>query len=125
MKRFKIEQSAADIVSHGGLALVGQAVQRHTHLTREIDAQDAQVVLRHGIKHSDVIKSYLAMLCLGKNDFEAINTVESEFYLMSALDISDIPSEATLRQRMDQQPRLFCPLLKKRVGTFWRGFNRH
>lgn len=115
MKRFKIEQSDADIVSHGGLALIGQALQRHTSLAQEIDAQ---VPLRHGIKHSDVIKSYLAMLCLGKNDFEAINTVESEFYFMSALDIRDIPSEATLRQRMDHHARAFLPIVEKASRDF-------
>lgn len=110
MKRFKIEQSDADIISHGGLALVGQAVQRHTNLTREIDTQ---VPLRHGISHSDVIKSYLAMLCLGKNDFEAINTIESEFYFMSAMGVADIPSEATLRQRMDNHAKTFLPIVEK------------
>lgn len=34
MKRFKIVQSDADIVSHGGLSLIGQCVHRHTNLTR-------------------------------------------------------------------------------------------
>jgi hypothetical protein len=115
MKRFKIEQSEADIISHGGLALIGQAVQRYTHLAREIDAQ---VPLRHGIRHSDVIKSYLAMLCLGKNDFEAINTIESEFYFMSAMGIADIPSEATLRQRMDNHARAFLPIIEKASQDF-------
>jgi len=115
MKRFKIERSDADIISHGGLALIGQAVQRHTHLAREIDAQ---VPLRHGIKHSDVIKSYLAMLCLGMNDFEAINTIESEFYFMSALGIGDIPSEATLRQRMDNHAKAFLPIVEKASRDF-------
>jgi hypothetical protein len=54
MKRFlteqsnnrTIEQSNADIVSHGGLAIMGQAVKQHTNLAREIDSQ---VPLRHGI----------------------------------------------------------------------------
>jgi hypothetical protein len=94
MKRFKIVQSDADIISHSGLALIGQAVNRYTHLTKQIDSM---VPLRHGIKHSDVIKSYLAMLCIGKNDFEAINTIESEHYFMSPMGLDDIPSEATLR----------------------------
>lgn len=115
MKRFKIEQSDADIVSHGGLALIGQAVKRHTNFTREIDAR---IPLRHGIKHSDVLKSYLAMLCLGKNDFEAINTIESEFYFMSAMDIGDIPSEATLRQRMDTHAKTFLPFIEKASRDF-------
>lgn len=115
MKRFKIERSDADIISHGGLALIGQAIKRHTNFTGEIDAQ---IPLRHGIKHSDVLKSYLAMLCLGKNDFEAINTIESEFYFMSAMDIGDIPSEATLRQRMDNHAEAFLPVIEKASRDF-------
>jgi hypothetical protein len=60
MKRFKIEQSDADIISHSGLSLIGQAIKHHTNLSRQLDAG---IPLRHGIKHSDVIKSYLALLC--------------------------------------------------------------
>jgi len=115
VKRFIIEQSDADIVSHSGLSLIGQAVKRHTNLARELDKG---VPLRHGIKHSDVIKSYLAMLCIGKNDFEAINTIESEFYFMSAMNISDIPGEATLRQRLDRHARVFLPIVEKASRDF-------
>lgn len=115
MKRFKIEPSDADIISHGGLALIGQAVERHTRLTRELEAQ---VPLRHGIKHSDVMKSYLALLCLGKNDFEAINTIESDDYFMTAMDIDVLPSEATLRQRMDNQAEVFLPIVAKAGRDF-------
>lgn len=115
MKRFKIIQSDADIISHSGLALIGQAVNRYTHLTQQIDAL---VPLRHGIKHSDVIKSYLAMLCIGKNDFEAINTIESEHYFMAAMGLDDIPSEATLRQRMDNHAKAFLPIIEKASRDF-------
>ena len=68
MKRFKIEQSTADIVSQSGLALIGQAINRYTTLAQELDTQ---VPLRHGIKHSDVVKSYLGLVSAGKNDFAA------------------------------------------------------
>jgi hypothetical protein len=115
MKRFKIVQSDADIISHSGLALIGQAVNRYTHLTPQIDTL---VPLRHGIKHSDVIKSYLAMLCIGKNDFEAINTIESEHYFMDAMGLDDIPSEATLRQRMDNHALAFLPIIEKASRDF-------
>jgi hypothetical protein len=115
VKRFKIEQSDADIISHSGLALIGQAIKRHTNLTPEINTQ---VPLRHGTKHSDVIKSYLAMVCVGKNDFEAINTIESENYFMSAMDIDDIPSESTLRQRMDAKAKAFLPIVEKASRDF-------
>jgi len=115
MKRFIIEQSDADIISHSGLALIGQALKRHTNMTREIDTQ---VTLRHGIRHSEVMKSYLAMLCIGKNDFEAINTIESEGYFMTAMDINNIPSEATLRQRMDNNAEAFLPIIEKASRDF-------
>jgi hypothetical protein len=115
MKRFKIEQSDADIISHSGLALIGQAIKRHTNLTPEINTR---VPLRHGTKHSDVIKNYLAMVCVGKNAFEAINTIESENYFMSAMDIDDIPSEATLRQRMDGKAKAFLPIVEKASRDF-------
>ena len=64
MKRYHIEHSDADITGHGGLALIGQAVERHTTLTGDVDTQHA---LRQGIKHSGVLKSYLGLLCPGKN----------------------------------------------------------
>lgn len=100
MKRFIFEQSDADIISHGGLSLIGQAIKKFTTLSKELDKS---VALRHGIKHSDVIKSYLGLIATGKNDFEAINSIDSEFYFMNAMGLSNIPGEATLRQRMDQQ----------------------
>ena len=67
MKPFKIEHSNADIISHSGPSLIGQAIKSHTNLSRQ---RDASIPLRHGIKHSDVIKRYLALLSIGKNDFE-------------------------------------------------------
>ena len=107
MKRFIIEQSSADIISNSGLSLTGQSIGWHTHLSGQLDASEP---LQHGIKHSDVIKSYRALLSIGKNDFEAINGIESEFYFTSAMDIDEIPGEATLRQRMDTHAISFLPI---------------
>jgi hypothetical protein len=109
MKRFKLEQSNADIISHSGLALVGQAIKRYTHLST---ALDIKVPLRHGIRHSDVVKSYLALLSTGENDFAAINNIDSEFYLKHAVSVNEIPCEATLPQRMDKNANAFLPILK-------------
>ena len=100
MKRFKFVQSDAEIISHSGLSLIGQAVKQYTTLSQELDKS---VPLRHGIKHSDVMKTYLGLIAIGKNDFESIKTIDSEFYFMNAMGLDEIPGEATLRQRMDQQ----------------------
>ena len=110
MKRFKIEQSDTDIISHSDLSFVALALHRHTVLAHVIDTQ---MPLRHGIKHSDVMKGYLTMLSIGKNDFVDINTIESEFYFISAMGIDVVPSEATLRQRMDEQAVVFLPITEK------------
>jgi hypothetical protein len=37
MKRFKLELSNADIISHSGFTLVGQAIKRYTHLSTALD----------------------------------------------------------------------------------------
>ncbi len=115
MQRFKIEQSSADIISHSGLSLIGQAIKNYTTLSHDVDAL---ISLRHGIKQSNVVKSYLGLLSTGKNDFEAINTIESDFYFMSAMDIQEIPSEATLRQRMDKHAVVCLPVVEKASVDF-------
>ena len=74
MRHFIIEQSDADFVSHSGLALVGLALNRHSGLAKMVDQQ---VPLRHGIAHSDVLRSYIGLLCLGKSDFEAVGLPEA------------------------------------------------
>lgn len=58
------------IVSRSGITLIGQAIKRHMKLTREIDVE---APLRPGIKHFDVVKIHLSLLCLGKNDFDAVS----------------------------------------------------
>ncbi len=65
--------------------------------------------LRRGIKHSDVLKSDLALLNSGKNDVEAINNIESECYRMNSMAVKEMPGEATLRQRMDKYADQFLP----------------
>ena len=63
MKRFIVEQSDTEFyTSHSGLALIGLCLNRYASLSKAIDTA---IPLRHGIAHSDVIKSYLGQLCLG------------------------------------------------------------
>lgn len=39
MRHFKLEQSNADIISHSGLSLIGQAIKNYTTLYRDVDEQ--------------------------------------------------------------------------------------
>lgn len=114
MKRFRIVQSDADIVSHSGLVLLGRAVSGCTDLKADLD----DLKLRHGTRHSDVMLAYTALVALGKNDFEAIKTIDSREFFSQALGIERIPSEATLRQRMDQRTQDYLPVLTKANRDF-------
>ena len=114
MREFKFAQSTSEITGQSGLALIGQALCRHTHLTQELN----QLPLRHGIQHADLVKSYLGLLCVGKNDFEAINTLDSELFYTQALGLKALPSEATLRQRMDRYAAEYLPIIDKASDDF-------
>ncbi|MBU1059101.1 MAG: IS1380 family transposase, partial [Proteobacteria bacterium] len=68
MKRFIIERSSDEFyTSHSGLALVGLSINRFTSLNTRLkkaipDTKD--------ITNTDVVRSYLGLLSLGKSDFE-------------------------------------------------------
>jgi hypothetical protein len=47
------------------------------------------------------LKSYLSLLCLGKNDFDAIEAQRTDAFFARALHLRAVPSSPTLRQRLD------------------------
>ena len=115
MRRFIIERLDADFTSHSGLALVGMALNRHSGLPKVIDKK---VALRHGISHSDVLRSYIGMLSLGKSDFEAVENVRDDGFFVEALGVSTVPSAVTLRQRLDERAVAFLPLVEAAAVEF-------
>ncbi len=116
MKRFIVEQSNSEFyTSHSGLALVGLCLNRFTTLMKSLRAA---IPLRHGIPHSDVIKSYLGLLCLGKSDFEAVENVRTDRFFKESLGIGQVPSAARLRQRLDKYAKVLLPLMYEAVIEF-------
>jgi hypothetical protein len=87
------------------LSLIGLCVNRFCNVDR---ALAEAIPLRHGIAHGDMVKAYVGQLCLGKSDFEAIESVRNDEYFRTALSIQQMPSSARLRQRFDEnaQPML-------------------
>jgi Transposase DDE domain group 1 len=94
---FVVKKLPYDLSSHGGLALVGRLFKR-INLPAMIDPA---YPVRAGIANSDIIKCYLALLTLGKNDFEAVEGFRSQRFAHQALGLRTVPSSATLRQRFD------------------------
>jgi hypothetical protein len=53
------------------------------------------------IPTSDIVKSYIGLLALGKSDFDAIEAFRKDRFFRQALGIGTVPSSAWLRQRME------------------------
>ncbi len=54
------------------------------------------------MSHGDVLLSMVGLLCLGKSDYADIEAYRQEEFFRRALGLKKLPSEETLRQRMDQ-----------------------
>lgn len=109
MKRFIIEQSDEEFyTSHSGLALVGLALNRFTSLSTALVVMDAPGDLIAGI---DIIRSYCALLAQGKSDFIAVEQYRDDDFFREALGNKEVPSEGTMRQRMDEfAERILAPV---------------
>jgi len=97
MTDFIIKQLPYDLSNQTGLALIGKYLKR-ININSLVD-QSFSVL--SSIANSDILKSYLGLLCLGKNDFDAIEGQRKDAFFARALDLRAAPSSPTLRQRMD------------------------
>lgn len=100
--KFHIIGTQEVLISHSGLALAGVLLQA-TDLKRRLDRIHLEGGRTPVISHGDNVLSMIGLLCMGKSDFEAINAFEAESdeFFRLALGLKQVPSEATLRQRLD------------------------
>ena len=109
MKLFTIEQSDTEFYSsHSGLALVGLALNRFTTLAPSLAAA---APTDDSISHADVIRSYCGILAQAKSDFVAVEQNRCDDFFREALGVANVPSEGTMRQRMDEHAGQFLPVV--------------
>ncbi len=109
MKKFIIEQSDKEYYTgHSGLSLVGLCINEHTNLCKKLFERDGG---EEKISTAEVVKSYLGLLCTGKSDYEAVENMRRDEYFKAALDIDNVPSAATLRQRFDERATYLEPVV--------------
>jgi hypothetical protein len=76
MRRFILEKSTDEFyTSHSGLALIGLGVNRYTSLNAKIKRALPDT---KEISNTDVYRSYLGLLSLGKSDYEAIADMKDD-----------------------------------------------
>ena len=90
-----------------------RAVSQSLHDVNEFAAVGDSASAWHSA-HSDVIKSYLGQLCLGKSDLEAVENVRADRFFKEALGIGQVPSPARLRQRLDKHAKDLLPVMYRR-----------
>lgn len=102
-KNIVIKYTNERIIPAGGLAVVGAILGKSNFVKKLNRMNVTKNRSQHQIKNGDIILTYIGMLCMGKPYFEAVHEMDDDkdFY-HTALGITrSIPSEETLRQRMD------------------------
>ena len=102
MKKFEIRFSNEHLITPTGLGIIGLLLNK-TDLKKRVDLIKTRENEMPQIKNSNVIISYLGLLCQGKSDFEDIREMQEDPQFHEyALNINRIPSSETMRQRMDK-----------------------
>lgn len=97
MPRFQLKESNRHLTSSAGLMLIG-----HCLALTELERLDVRLPKRGKIRLSDVVKSYLGLLTLGKSDFEAIEAFRRDRFFQDALVIGHVPGRVWLRQPLER-----------------------
>ena len=80
MPRFQLKESNRHLTSTAGLALIG-----HCLALAQLERLDVRLPKRGKIRMSDLVKSYLGLLTLGKSDFEALEAFRRDRFFQDAL----------------------------------------
>ena len=97
MLNVKFRASRRTLTSHAGLSIIGQCFE-----IAGVDSIDSRFPTTLGMRTSDVIKSYLGLLCLGMSDYDAIENFRRDKPFQQLLTLQKVPSTATLRQRLEK-----------------------
>jgi hypothetical protein len=118
LRRFMITESEADLTSHAGLGLIGMALNQCTDLAD--DAAAVSSLRSDAMVHATILSSDVALLCLGKSDFETITGFREDPYFREASGLDSVPSEGILRQRMDAHAAAYQGVVEAPASAFLR-----
>ena len=110
MLSFKIRKSSQQINGLGGLSLAARILNKNSIFK----FNPITCVRKDRISDADIVISYLAILCQGRTAYSDIERIRKSKYVRRTMGIHRVPSEETLRQRLDELggmdniiPRLF------------------
>jgi hypothetical protein len=121
--QFIISTTDEVLLPQSGLALVGALLQQ-SKLRQRIDALDVPGCSRPEVKHGDVLAATIGLLCLGKSDFTDIEAFRDDPFFRLSLGLRQIPSEPTLRQRLDALRDACGPIVREESALLVRKLAR-
>ena len=103
MSNIKVEFTNERIIPASGLAVVGAILGKSDFVKRCNRMDVTKNRSQHQIKNGDILLTYIGMLCMGKPQYGSVHEMDDdpEFYQYALGITRAIPSEETLRQRMD------------------------
>ena len=100
----KIEYVVSDerLITPSGLSLVGQVLGK-SNLIKKANRMRTEKRSQPQIKNGDILLTMIGLLSIGKSDFETVNEfhTDEEFYKNALGIVYGIPSESSLRNRLD------------------------
>ncbi len=97
---FNFEPTKQTLTGRAGLSIAGRILQRLPLVRRLLPARPPSDPREIG--DADVALSYLGLLVQGENDYDHIAPLRQGPFFQQALGIDQVPSSATLRQRLDR-----------------------
>lgn len=100
LKKFIIRETDEYFSSQGGMAMIGALAERsglRERITHVVPDKKSG-----SIGTGDAVLAMTGLLCLAKPDFDAIEQFRDDDYFQETLGLKTVPSEATLRQRLDE-----------------------
>lgn len=88
------------LTARAGLVAVGKLLRRHAQLPQVLDPV---FPVPGGFADSAVAMAYVALLCQGVTEFDAVECMRGDPTFAQALGLVSLPSSPTVRQRIEQR----------------------
>ena len=120
MRKIEIVTSNERLITPSGLSLVGQVLGK-SDLIKKANRMRTEKRSQPQIKNGDILLTMIGLLSLGKSDFDNVNEfhTDEEFYKLSLGITYGIPSESSLRNRLDDIGiSMNTQILEGNIGMF-------
>jgi len=113
-KRFRLKKGKEELNSTGGNYIAGQMIPEEA--LKQLP-EHFQKRRKDSISDRSILMTLVGMLCNARTDFDDVKLYQDDAVFAQAFHIDQLPSEASLRQRLDELPQ-------ERSHAALRGFNQ-